>query len=88
MDLCGIMSHVLQRSKRRKKKSNVNVVAPQVQQAYGLEPQTAQGQIETSYLLFLGLVFVFIILEGLFIATSVRNHPRMLRVLLYMLHKA
>ncbi|CAL5219714.1 g1605 [Coccomyxa viridis] len=58
------------RSKRRKKKSNVNVVAPQVQQAYGLEPQTAEGQIETSYLLFLGLVFVFIILEGLFIATS------------------
>ena len=70
----GIISYALQRSKRRKKK-NVNVVAPQVQQAYGLEPQTAQGQIETSYLLFLGLVFVFIILEGLFIATSVRNHP-------------
>ena len=65
----------MQRSKRRKKKSNVNVIAPQVQQAYGLEPQTAQGQLETSYLLFLGLVFVFIILEGLFIATTVSNHP-------------
>ena len=46
-------------------------MAPQVQQAYGLEPQTAQGQIETSYLLFLGFVFVVIILEGLFIAISV-----------------
>ncbi len=71
----GIMSLAVQRSKRRKKKSNVNVVAPQVQQAYGLEPQTAEGQIETSYLLFLGLVFVFIILEGLFIATSVSESP-------------
>ncbi len=71
----GNMSHAAQRSKRRKKKSNVNVVAPQVQQAYGLEPQTAQGQLETSYLLFLGLVFVLIILEGLFIATSVSDHP-------------
>ena len=49
-------------------------MAPQVQQAYGLEPQTAQGQIETSYLLFLGLVFVIIILEGLFIAISVSNY--------------
>ena len=60
-----------QRSRRRKKKNKVNVVAPQVQQAYGLEPQTAEGQLETSYLLFLGLVFVIIILEGLFVATSV-----------------
>lgn len=71
----GIVFHAVQRSKRRKKKSDVNVIAPQVQQAYGLEPQTAQGQLETSYLLFLGLVFVIIILEGLFIATSVSNHP-------------
>ena len=62
-----------QRSRRRKKKNKVNVVAPQVQQAYGLEPQTAEGQLETSYLLFLGLVFVIIILEGLFIATSVSD---------------
>ncbi|CAK0762827.1 hypothetical protein CVIRNUC_002996 [Coccomyxa viridis] len=58
------------RSKRRKKKGKVNVIAPQVQQAYGVEPQSAQGQLETSYLLFLTLVFVFIILEGLFIALS------------------
>ena len=50
----------------------MNVIAPQVQQAYGVEPQSAQGQLETSYLLFLTLVFVFIILEGLFIALSVR----------------
>ena len=72
----GIMFPFVQRRKRRRKKSsNVNVVAPQVQQAYGLEPQTAQGQLETSYLLFLGLVFVFIILEGLFIAISVSNTP-------------
>lgn len=49
----------------------MNVVAPQVQQAYGLEPQTTEGQLETSYLLLLGLIFVIIILEGLFIATSV-----------------
>ena len=62
----------IQRSKRRKKKGKVNVIAPQVQQAYGVEPQSAQGQLETSYLLFLTLVFVFIILEGLFIALSVR----------------
>ena len=61
----------MQRSKRRKKKSKVDVIAPQVEQAYGLEPQTAQGQLETSYLLFLALVFAIIILEGLFIATSV-----------------
>ena len=54
-----------------KKKSKVDVIAPQVEQAYGLEPQTAQGQLETSYLLVLALVFAIIILEGLFIATSV-----------------
>jgi hypothetical protein len=62
---------LVQRSKRRKKKSKVDVIAPQVEQAYGVEPQTAQGQLETSYLLILALVFVIIILEGLFIATSV-----------------
>ena len=61
----------MQRSKRRKKKNKVDVIAPQVEQAYGLEPQTAQGQWETSYLLFLALVFAIIILEGLFIAISV-----------------
>lgn len=61
----------MQRSKRRKRKSKVDVIAPQVEQAYGLEPQTAQGQLETSYLLVLALVFAIIILEGLFIATSV-----------------
>lgn len=71
IDYTWTLRRFLQRSKRRKQKSKVDVIAPQVEQAYGLEPQTAQGQLETSYLLFLALVFAIIILEGLFIATSV-----------------
>ncbi len=61
----------MQRSRRRKKKNKVNVVAPQVQQAYGGEPATLAGNLEASYLTVLGLAFLLIMLEGLFIAVSV-----------------
>ena len=63
----------MQKSRRRKKKSKVNVVAPQVQQAYGDEPATLAGNLEASYLTLLGLVFLVIMLEGIFIAVSVSS---------------
>lgn len=50
----------------------MNVVAPRVQQAYGGQAPTKEGLLEGYYLGFLGLYFVFILLEGLFIALSVR----------------
>lgn len=78
--------HTTQRNRRRKKKSKVNVVAPQVQQAYGGEPPTVAASLEGSYLTVLGVAFLIIMLEGVFIAVSVSgmatssliNVPRML----------
>lgn len=62
----------MQRNRRRKAKSKVTVVAPQVQQAYGGAPKTLQENLEGSYLTLLGVVFLIIMLEGIFIAVSVR----------------
>ena len=53
-----------QRSRRRSKKGKVNVVAPQVQKAYGQEPPTTEGLLEGYYLGFLALFFVVILAEG------------------------
>ncbi|CAL8467828.1 g7366 [Coccomyxa elongata] len=58
------------RNRRRKKKSKLNVVAPQVQQAYGGEPPTVAASLEGSYLTVLGVAFLIIMLEGVFIAVS------------------
>ena len=62
-----------QRSRRRSKKGKVDVVAPQVQKAYGQQPPTTEGVLEGYYLVFLALFFVVILAEGLFIALSVRE---------------
>ena len=64
-----------QRSRRRSKKGKVNVVAPQVQKAYGQQPPTTEGVLEGYYLAFLGIFFVVILFQGLFIALSVRPRP-------------
>lgn len=49
------------------------MVAPQVEQAYGDNPQPPASQAETLVLQFLGVFFLAIIAEGLFLAVSVRN---------------
>ena len=51
----------------------MNVVAPQVQQAYGQQPPTVEGQLEGGYLTLLAIGFVIILLQGLFLALSVRS---------------
>ena len=48
------------------------MVAPLVDQAYGDSPPAPASQAETAVLQFLGLFFGVIILEGLFLAASVR----------------
>ena len=45
-----------------------------MQQAYGGGPQTPEGQTETAILQFLALFFLVIMVEGIFIAASVRSH--------------
>jgi hypothetical protein len=70
--LCAKACVCTQRRRRRSKKGRVNVVAPQVQQAYGGQPPTLEGQLEGYYLTFLAIAFVVILLEGLFLALSVQ----------------
>jgi len=48
------------------------VLAPQVQQAYSGAPQTAAGQAETLAVRGLGVFFLVILAEGIFLAVSVR----------------
>lgn len=47
-------------------------MAPQVQQAYGGKPRSVTGTVETYYVSVLALAFVVILVEGLFVAVSVR----------------
>ncbi|KAK9841022.1 hypothetical protein WJX81_006257 [Elliptochloris bilobata] len=53
-----------------RKKEGPTVLAPQVQQAYSGAPQTPAGQAETLAVRGLGVFFLLIVSEGLFLALS------------------
>jgi len=63
-----------QRRKGRSKPdgSGPRVIAPQVDQAYGKSEQPPTSQLETNVLQFLAVFFAAIMVEGVFLAVSVR----------------
>ncbi len=68
------MRHAAQRRKGRSKPdgSGPRVIAPQVDQAYGKSEQPPTSQLETNVLQFLAVFFAAIMVEGVFLAVSVR----------------
>ena len=68
------VAHTMQRRKGRSKLdgSGPRVVAPQVDQAYGKSEQPPASQFETTVLQFLAVFFAAIMVEGVFLAVSVR----------------
>ena len=70
----------MQRRKGRSKPdgSGPRVIAPQVDQAYGKSEQPPASQFETSVLQFLAVFFAAIMVEGVFLAVSVRGKGSML----------
>ena len=68
------VAHAIQRRKGRSKPdgSGPRVIAPQVDQAYGKSEQPPASQFETNVLQFLAVFFAAIMVEGVFLAVSVR----------------